>query len=219
MSSRKRLIADLLFWIQVIGIAIACGSQFFRLLETVEGISLSMFLLNEAYFLMSLLLAMATHKAQASRITWQTTFVYVAGPVFIGTLIAAIIINGSYRWGFSDNITILLTVVGIAAIALYGKSQSLSLQDPMLKSFLAMLFRSLPQLFFAWKIYQEGGAGTPGVTILVGNIIVLIRIGQLGLSVKEAGWDRNRKWLLVSEISNEISWATASIIWLIWVLT
>ena len=37
MSSKKKLIADLLFGVQIIGAFVLCGSQFFRLLETAQG--------------------------------------------------------------------------------------------------------------------------------------------------------------------------------------
>lgn len=213
MSSKKKLIADLLFGVQIIGAFVLCGSQFFRLLETTKGQLLSMFLVMEAYLCLHLMLAAGAHRAQPSRVTRQTLWTYVMWLALIGTNIVAIFLNGSYQWSQNDTRTATLALLGTVLVFAVMKLRGIRLQDPMLKSFLAMLFKALPQFIMAFEVAQKGGAGVPAAAVIAGNITILIRIGQIWFSIREAGWDRNRVWLCVSETVNEVSWATVSVIW------
>ena len=215
MFLKKKLIADLLFWIQIVCAFILCGSQFFRFLETTRGQLLSMFLLMEAYLYLHLMLAVGAHHAQPSRVTRQTLWTYAMWLVLILSNIVAIFFNGSYRWSQNDTRTVTLALLGTALVFIVMKLRRIRLQDPMLKSFLAMLFKALPQFIMALEVAQKGGAGLPPAAVITGNITILIRIGQVWFAICEAGWDRNRVWLCVSETVNEISWATVSVVWLL----
>ena len=90
MFLKKKLIADLLFWIQIVCAFILCGSQFFRFLETTKGQLLSMFLIMEAYLYLHLMLAVGAHRAQPSRVTRQTLWTYAMWLVLILSNIVAI---------------------------------------------------------------------------------------------------------------------------------
>ena len=72
----------------------------------------------------------------------------------------------------------------------------------------------MPQLLLAWKFLAEGASGTPLTSVIVGHATILIRLGQIYFMVREAGFDRNRVWLAVSEVSNEVSWIVATAAWL-----
>ena len=213
MSSKKKLIADLLFGVQIVGAFILCGSQFFRLLETTKGQLLSMFLVMEAFLCLHLMLAAGAHRAQPSRITRQTLWTYAMWLALIASNIVAIFLNGSYRWGQNDTRTASLALLGTVLVFAVIKFRGIRLQDPMLKSFLAMLFKAMPQFIMAFEVAQKGGAGVPAAAVIAGNITILIRIGQIWFAIHEAGWDRNRVWLCASETMNEVSWATVSVIW------
>ena len=112
-----------------------------------------------------------------------------------------------------------MALVGIAIVCSVMKFLGIGLQDPMTKSLLAMLLKAMPQFIMAFEVTQKGGAGVPAVAVIAGNITILIRLGQIWFAIREAGWDRNRIWLFISETVNEISWATVSLVWLIWCLT
>jgi hypothetical protein len=213
MSSKKKLIADLLFGVQIIGAFVLCGSQFFRLLETTQGQLLSMFLVMEAYLCLHLMLAVGAHRAQPSRVTRQTLWTYVMWLALIGSNIVAIFLNGSYEWSQNDTRTAALALLGTVLVFAVMKLRHIRLQDPMLKSFLAMLFKALPQFIMAFEVALKGGAGVPAAAVIAGNITILVRIGQIWFAIREAGWDRNRVWLCISETMNEVSWATVSVVW------
>jgi hypothetical protein len=216
MSQKKKWTADFLFAVQIVGAFVFAGSQFFRLLETTKGQLLSMFLVMEAFLVLHIMLAVAAHHAKPSRITRQTLWVYVMWVVLLGSNIVAVFINGDYQWSENDTRTTLLALTGAALVLGFAKVRGMGFQDPMPKSFIAMLFKALPQFVMAFEVARMGGTGVPAVTIIVGNITVGLRIAQILFTILEAGWERNRFWLLASETMNEVSWAAVSVVWAFW---
>lgn len=216
MSSKKKLIADLLFGIQIIGALVLCGSQFIRFLKETQGQLLSMFLLVEAFLILNFWLAKKAHRVQASYVTGQTLVIYKIWLVLIGSNILAFFLNGNYQWSRNDTMTIIIALCMTAVVFVGAKIRKIDLKDPMLKSFLAMLFKAFPQAMMAIKISQVGGGGLPVWAVVAGHITISVRILQISITIREAGWDRNRIWLCVNEVVNELSWIAVSIVWIIW---
>ncbi|MBI4133362.1 hypothetical protein HY478_01980 [Candidatus Uhrbacteria bacterium] len=214
MSHAKKLTADFLFAVHVIGALVLGVSQFVRMLSTLQGVSLSMFLSFEAFLAINLFLAIRAHKVQPSRVTAQTILSYALWIVLIALDLAAIAVNGTYQWSTNDTVTLVLVGIGVVGTFLVGVSNSRSVNDPIVKAWFAVFFKAMPQLLLAAKIFQFGGAGTPGAAIVSGHCTILTRIGQLIFAIREAGWDRNRVGLVVSETANELSWVVVTIIWL-----
>ena len=98
MSRKKKLTADFLFAVQIVGAFVFAGSQFFRLLETTKGQLLSMFLVMEAFLVLHIMLVVAAHHAEPSRITRQTLWVYVMWVALLGSNIIAVFINGGIHF-------------------------------------------------------------------------------------------------------------------------
>lgn len=214
MSSWKKLVADLLFWVQVVGVLVVCGSQFFRLLETTKGQLLSKFLGMETFFCINFILTTRAHREQSGRVIRQALWTYAMWIALIGSNIVAIFINGGYEWSRNDTRTFTLLFLGAAAVFAIMKVKNIGFQDPMPRSLFAMACKALPQFIMALEIAQKGGAGVPAVAIVAGNITILVRIGQLWFAIREAGLNRNLVWLCANEIMNEISWATVTAVWL-----
>ena len=40
-----------------------------------------------------------------------------------------------------------------------------------------------------------------------------MRLVQVWLSIREAGWDRNRLGIAIGEAANEASWIVATLVW------
>ena len=220
MSLRARMaISDLLFGGQIAGALLLCAVQFLRLIETTQGQLLSMYVCIEAYLCFNLMLALDAHRVRSGRVIRQALWTYVIWLVLIAFDIAAFVINGSYQWNENDTRTAIFVTLGVVLICVATNSRNIGLEDPMIKSLLAMLFKALPQFAVAVEIEQEGGHGVPGLAIIVGNLTILIRIGQILFAACETGWNRNLAWLCASETVNEVSWAVVSIVWLIWHLT
>lgn len=216
MSVRKKMFADLLFVVQILGALALCGSQFVRFLHTTDGYSLAMLLLMEVYLLLHLALALGSHQAAPSRVTYQTLLTFVIWIVLIGSNIGALWWNGKYRWSANDTWTSVLALGGTAVVFTLSKRMKLDWRDPLPKSVLAILFKALPQSMMAYKVSQVGGAGVPALAIIAGNVTILIRISQIVMAIREAGWERNRTWLLVSETLNWLSWTAVGVAWCCW---
>ncbi len=212
--SRKRLVADMLFTVQVIGACVLAGSQFVRMLSTIQGVNFAMFATMEVFLGINLYLAIMAHHVQPSRVTRQTVATYALWTVLIGSNIAAILWNGRYQWGTTDAVTLALAGLGVVITLLVARRYERGFTDPIVKGYLAIFFKATPQLLLALKILQEGNAGTPFTAICAGHVTILVRLGQLWFSIREAGWDRNRIGSAISELANEASWIVVTLAWI-----
>ena len=214
MSSRKQMIADLLLGVQIICTLIFGGSQFIRLLTTSQGVSISWFSFWLAFLLVNLVLGVRAHKTQPSRVTLQTIISYSVWTLMVAADLTVMIAKGTGTWDVHDTRTAVLAGLGIVVVLATAKLKNLSITDPMVKGWLAVFFKGVPQLVLAYKIFLVGGGGLAGVAVLTGHITILTRLGQLYFSIKEAGWDRNRTGSAISELANEVSWVIVTIVWL-----
>jgi hypothetical protein len=208
------MIADLLLGVQIICTLIFGGSQFIRLLTTSQGVSISWFGFWLAFLLVNLVLGVRAHKTQPSRVTLQTIISYSVWTLMVTADLTVMIAKGTGTWDVHDTRTAVLAGLGIVVVLSTAKLKNLSITDPMVKGWLAVFFKGVPQLVLAYKIFLVGGGGLAGVAVLTGHITILTRLGQLYFSIKEAGWDRNRTGSAISELANEVSWVIATIVWL-----
>ncbi len=214
MFSRKNMIPDLLFVVQIICATVFCGAYAVRSLTDVTGSSVAQFGLVVLYLLLHLALGIGAHRAAPSRSTRQAIGTYVIWFVLMLTIIGVVITNSSYRWNDRDTTTAVTALILTIAVMVVIYAQRLQFKDPMVKGFFAIAYKSVPQVLLAWKFLAEGAGGTPGLSVWVGHATILIRLGQIYFMVREAGWDKNRIWLAISEIANEVSWIIATIAWL-----
>ncbi|HYD93632.1 MAG TPA: hypothetical protein VEB18_04255 [Candidatus Paceibacterota bacterium] len=215
MSFAKKTITDLLFGVQLVGAVIFCGAQFLRSLEDVHGVSIVQFALATAFVVFNLFLGIGAHRAQPSRVTLQAIVTYVVWVVMLTAVVLAVGFNREYVWSVQD--TIILVVAALLTVGTLGLGalQRKPVRDPMTLALLAIASKSVPQLFLVWTILEQGGSGIPAASIIVGHCTILIRLGQIYFMVREAGWERNRVWLAVSESAAEITWLAATAAWLV----
>ena len=214
MSPRKKIVADSLFGIQLICTVLFGGSQFLRMLTTSQGVSISWFVCWQVFLVLNLVLATRAHRNQPSRVTLQTILSYVAWVTMVTLDLGAMIWKGTGIWNERDTATVALAAIGIGVTLVVARRRNLAIADPMVKGYLAVFFKAVPQLLLAYNMFKMGGDGLAGMAIVTGHITVSSRLGQLWFSIREAGWDRNRIGSAVSEIANEGSWMIATIVWL-----
>jgi hypothetical protein len=207
-------IADILFAIQLVGAIVYCGSQMLRSLADVHGISIVQFFLAAAFVAFNFILSIGAHRVQPGRRTAQALVAYVIWIVGSSALVAAVLINGSYKWSLQDNVILVVFAASVAVTMLFAKARRLNVRDPMILSLLAITSKSVPQVFLAWKVLEEGGSGIPGLALLIGHFTIMIRLGQIYFMVRESGWERNRFWLAISEGAAELTWILVSLAWL-----
>ncbi len=211
----SRWTTDALFAVQIGFTFIWGGSQFLRLLSSTQGVNISWFMSWLAFLLLNLVLAFRAHYNQPSRVTLQTILSYAAWTAMVVADLGAMLWRGTHVWDRTDSVTALLVAAGLAVILLVAYRINLGLVDPMVKGYLAVAFKAIPQLALAYKIFLMGGRGLSPVAVVTGHITILTRLGQLWYSIKEAGWDRNRRGSALSELANEGSWLVATLAWLV----
>ena len=69
MSAKKRMIADLLFGVQVVCATLFCGAYAVRSLTDVTGSSIAQFGLVAAFLVFNLALGVGAHRSAPSRVT------------------------------------------------------------------------------------------------------------------------------------------------------
>jgi hypothetical protein len=214
MTDRRRLIADLLFLTQVVAAVVSGVAQFIRLIGTTQGVGVSWYAFWDAFLIINLGLAVRAHRVQPSRVTRQTVATYAVWLVMVTAQIGAMA-WGRGVWDGRDTTTALLAAVGILAVLAWCAATGTAVLDPYARGGYALCFRVVPQLMLAWRLGVEGNGGFPGLSVVMGHLAILTRIGQVAFSIREAGWDRNRTGSAIAEIGNEVSWCAITFAWLL----
>jgi hypothetical protein len=215
MTDRRRLVADLFFVTQVCAAVVSGVAQFARLLTTTQGVGVSWYAFWDAFLVINLGLAIRANRAQPSRITRQTVATYAVWLVMVTAQIGAMAWGRVGVWDDRDTLTALLAAAGIVAVSGWAAASGVGLLDPYARGGYALCFRVVPQMMLAWRLGIEGNGGFPGLSIIMGHLAILTRIGQVAFSIREAGWDRNRTGSAIAEVGNEVSWCAITIGWFV----
>ena len=214
-TPRQRFIGDILFYLQMF-FAFSMGiAQALRMLTTTEGVNVTWLVFWGIFLIINLSLSYRAHQTLPSRITKQTFIVYATWTALMVGNVIVFIWQDVGIWKNIDTMTALLAGTGIAVTLLIGRLNALPISDPLIRGYLAVFFKGLPQLTLAYSVWQHGGAGLSVTAVIVGHITICTRLGQIFLSLREAGWDRNRLGSAISEIANEGSWIVVTIVWLL----
>lgn len=213
MSSRRKMAADLLFGVQIACTLIFGGAQFLRMLTTSQGVSVSWFGFWELFLVLNLILAVRAHQNQPSRVTRQTILSYALWTSMVTLDLGVMVLRGTATWNVRDTVTTILALLGIMATVAVSSTSGLAITDPLVKGWLAVFFKAVPQFVLAYNLGVLGADGLAGMAILTGHVTIITRLGQLWFSIREAGWDRNRTGSAISEAANWGSWTVVTIVW------
>jgi hypothetical protein len=211
--ARTRRIADILFVVQIscaVGFGVAQGVL---MMTTTEGVSISWLSFWGIFLLINLSLSYRAHRIQPSRVTLQTVITYATWTTAMLLDTAIYLWRDAMIWTQIDTWTAIFAFAGISVTLFVGYRHKLTITDPLVRGYLAVFFKGVPQLTLAYNILMVGGAGVSIFGILTGHITICSRLGQVLMSLREAGWDRNRQGSAISEIANEGSWIVTTIAW------
>lgn len=209
---KKQLNLFLFYFQLVVGIIFGASQVVHMINNSTQGLSLSMFIFAFLFVSINLTLGIGAHKVQSSAVTKQIVIILIIGVIvyFLFSLILAI--KAEVMWDTNDTITTIIVLFFSAINFAYSRYSKLKILDPVIKGNYSLIFKSIPQLFLAYKISQNGGFGLGVIFIISFHALTLARIFQIFQSIFEAGWDRNRIGLAVSEIGNEITWILVTIV-------
>ncbi len=212
-TGRARLVADGLFVLQAACSLLFGVSQFHRMLDSVEGVSVTWMLFWVAFLAVNLGLAIRAQRSFASRISRQVIIIYSLWTAVCGANLLLLLMSPGVRWTLVDTVTASLTLGGVVIATAIGRARGLRLGDPMLHAAYAVLCKAVPQLTLAWNIYRVGGDGISVVAFTAGHVTIGMRLAQIVVSIREAGLDRNRLGMAIGEAANEASWILATVVW------
>ena len=206
--------SDLVTAIQILSALGVGWSQVAAMQSSVEGVGIAWLGLWLAFLLVNLALSMQALALHRSRIAVQTVWIYVVWSGVIGVTLSALLWLGG-RWTIIDTVTTSLAACGVTAAIIVAALRGLGPGDALVRATFAVFCKGVPQLTLAWLIWRDGGDGLALWTILAGHITINLRLVQIGLSIREAGWDRSRTGLLIGEGANILSWIVATIAWVL----
>jgi hypothetical protein len=213
--SRDRRVGDTLFYIQIVS-ALGFGiAQGVLMMTTTEGVSMTWLSFWGVFLLINLSLSIRAHQIQPSRITRQTVITYATWTTMMLFDTTVYLWQDSVIWTAVDTWTTVIALTGIGVTLLVGYRNGFAITDPLVRGYLAVFFKGVPQLTLAYNILMVGGGGVSVFGILTGHVTICSRLGQILMSLREAGWDRNRQGSAISEIANEGSWIAVTIAWFI----
>jgi len=209
---KKQINLSLFYFQLILGIIFGASQIEHMINNSTQGLSLSMFIFAFLFVSTNLTLGIGAHRARASALTKQILIILIIGVVvyFLFSLILAL--KAEVVWDTNDTINSVIVIIFSLVNFLYSRYKKLNIFDPLIKGNYSLIFKSIPQLFLAYKIGQNGGAGLGIIFIISFHALTLARIFQIFQSIAEAGWDRNRIGLAVSEIGNEITWTIVTIV-------
>jgi hypothetical protein len=210
----RQTAADFFFVVQICCILVSGGSEFVRLLTTSQGVNLSWLAFWDAFLAVNLVLVIRAHRNQPSRVTVQTILSYASWCAVISACLGAMLWRGQELWDLGDTVTGGVVGLGLLLNWLQARRRHLAITEPLVMAGFGICFIGLPQLTLAYKILIQGGAGMAGLMLLAGHIGIFTRLGQLWFAIREAGWDRNRKGAVLSELANEATWILVTAAWL-----
>ncbi len=210
---RARLTADTLFVLQIFCACAFGVSQFLAMRDSVEGVSTTWFLFWVAFLIVNLVLAINAHRTYASRVSRQTVAIYALWTIVCSVNLVALLVTATARWNHVDTATALITGGGCLAAIFIGRCYALPISDPLVRASFAVFCKGVPQLTLAWNIWEYGGGGISIVAFTAGHVTICLRLWQVWLSIREAGWDRNRLGMAIGEAANEASWIVTTAVW------
>ena len=207
--------SDVLFLAQMAGMLFFLVGQSMRMTESVQGISPTWFVCAWAFCVINVGLAFRGWRQAPGRATSQLFVTHASWTVGIAWIIALLWHErAGVHWDWRDSATIAVVSVSAALTFAVGRGRGLGITDPMVRGWLAAAFRGIPHLTLAYKIGLEGGDGISALAVWAAHATALIRIGQLRIAVREAGWDRARKGMALSEAASELTWVVVTVAWL-----
>lgn len=224
MSFQKKLgLQDVFFIIQIAAAIVFCGSQCREMLKGPHGVSIMWFASWVAFSSFNFALTWRFNKNVPSSTSRQLLWSYGVWGGGALCCIAVMLLTKNGSWGPADWINLSAVTGGVAITVVCARARNLPVlpyPDPMVKGWLAVCFKTLPQLVMtATFMLTKDSHGLSAVSVWLGHVTVWIRLGQLiraYAEMKKKGQiDRSCKGSLLSEICNESSWILVTIAWLI----
>ncbi|MFA6008294.1 MAG: hypothetical protein WC784_06700 [Candidatus Shapirobacteria bacterium] len=201
-----------LFWFQIVMAWFYAVPQIYGILSgRTQGLTLILYVNFLIYVTLNLFLALAAYKKDRDVIRKYIVVVFSQWIIFL--ILILFLGLGKIIWRESDTI-ISVVIFGLSVLTVIKFK---GINDPFSKGWLAVWFKSVPQLWLAYTIYSAGGgSGLPVITLIAGHLTAIPRLGNVVWAGYRGGWDKPTKGLLLGESMNVLTWSVVTIVWLIY---
>ena len=206
---------DLLFVFQITMAWAFTVPQVIRSLNSTAGMSITWTMFCSLFVLINLFLALGAYEQSKSRKALQVMLVYANWMILWMTLFVIIAMKGVWIW--KDTLLSIMIIVGLLVLLALRRKNTLvdTVSEPITRGIIALLLKSVPQLFIAYCIIAAGRKdGLSGATLTIGHITVCTRLAEIFIAARQDGWNMRNKGLLIGEAGNEISWIVTTSVWL-----
>ena len=209
------MVASVFFVLQVLCAIIFALSQTAQMLfVSAKGVSLSLFICWEIFFLFNFSWACSQYNEKRNRENKQLLAGYFVWSVLIIDNICVLFLSQSWIWSDRDTWTTAFVIIGMVITVTIAKKKHIALTDVTVKGALAIIAKSIPQIVTAYSIWVIGASSYSPVMMAFGHVTIFLRLGQIALSARRNGWNKNAKASFWSEVANELSWIAVTAIWI-----
>ena len=204
---------SLIFWM-ILALVPAFGwVQCEKMLTSTQGVSISMFVLAGLFSATLTWLSISAFIKNRNQMTLKMVIVYISGVIVYAAMIGVAFIYSHYQWDSRDTLATSLVTVLVTVIVSIARSRGLKWYDPIVKGYIALAVRVIPNMMMAQKILMCGGNGVSKWFIIIFNALAFLRIAQNVTTSLKNGFDRERKGIMIGEVANWLSWLVVTVVW------
>jgi len=200
-----------LFYFQVVMVFAYTIPQIINIVSgKTKGLTLVLYGGFMIYILVNLLLSIEAHNVNKTKGRKYLIIIYSLWVVSIGSLF----ISGMTKilWRGEDTVISIIILFLSLATLIYFKG----VKDPFSKGFLGVWFKSLPQLWLAYTMLSIGsGIGLHPINLVAAHLTSTPRLIHVFIVGRAGKWDREARGLMLSEVSNVVTWWIVTTVWLI----
>ncbi len=162
------------------------------------------------YITVNLILSIDAYRVDRTKGRRYLIFIYSLWVLAIGSMFVSGVSKITWR---EEDTLISIVIIFLSLMTLvYFKG----VKDPFSKGFLAVWFKSFPQLWLAYTMLSVGtGIGLHPVNVVAAHCTSIPRLYHVFIVGREGGWDREARGLMLSEASNVFTWSIVTIVWII----
>lgn len=197
--------SNLSFFVYTITCLVFAYGQALKMLDSNQGVVISMFIANCFFFIFMTKKAYNIWKNKKIFFNLKILIVYILALLTYGLLIYIIVSKEMENsWKYYDTINVI-SVLSVFLILF------LTVKINTIVNLLGAVVKGIPQLTFAYTIWQEGNLGVSLEMIIAFHILTIPRCFQNYKLWKSNKTDINKKTMFISEVVNEATWVIVTI--------
>lgn len=190
-------------------------AQMLKMMVSVQGMTINWLLCALIFISLNLVISIGLYGKTRSHSALQTLIIYAWWVVLLVPTVTIAFIKCA--WIGQDTLILTLIIVAATIVSFWGRANSRSMADPVIRGILIGLFRVVPHLYLTYRVILAGSSrGLAPGAVWAANITAFARIATLCIQGHKSNWDKGTKAMLLAESANEGSWLLVTLMWYIY---